>query len=211
MKQENLPLSFLPGVTVGKIGHPVAIGLTTGIIRKLLFSFFIFHFSFFISAQGDLRIGQWAEHLPYNGGATVTQSPTRVYYGTEFALLAILKEDSSQVEFFSKVDGLSDVKPSWIKYHEAFKTLIVGYANGNLDLIDDNGVTNVNDILRNTSIQGDKRISNIYVDDGPLIYLSTPFGLVIFDQVSRQFSSTIFTGSPVRGFTIFQGMYYICR
>jgi sugar lactone lactonase YvrE len=209
MKQENLPISFLPGIPERRISSPFAIHASSETIRVLLFSFFIFHFSFFTSAQSDIRIGQWSEHLPYNGGATVTQSPTRIYYGTEFALMAILKEDSSQVEFFSKVDGLSDVKPSWIKYHDAFKTLIVGYANGNMDLIDSNGVTNVNDILRNTSIQGDKRISNIYVDNGPLIYLSTPFGLVIFDQVSRQFSSTIFTGSPVKGFTIFQGIYYM--
>ena len=78
----------------------------------LLLSFFTFHFSLFTYAQSDLSIGQWSEHLPYNGGRTVTQSPTRVYYGSEFAMIAISKADTSQVEFFSKVDGLSDVKPS---------------------------------------------------------------------------------------------------
>ena len=123
--------------------------------------------------------------------------------------MAILKEDTSQVEFFSKVDGLSDVSPSWIRYHDTYKTLIIGYGNGNIDLMDSTGVSNVNDILRNTSIQGNKRISNIYIDNSSLIYLSTPFGLVILDMVTRQFKSTVFTGSPVQGFTVFQGLYYL--
>ena len=175
----------------------------------LLLSFFIFHFSLFTYAQSDLSIGKWSEHLPYNGGATVTQSPTRVYYGSEFAMIAISKADTSQVEFFSKVDGLSDVKPSWIRYHEPLKTLIIGYANGNIDLMDTNGVTNVNDIVRNTSIQGDKRITNIYTDDGSNIYLSTPFGLLVLDLVSRQFQSTVFTSSPVKAFTKYKGKFYL--
>ncbi len=175
----------------------------------LLLSFFIFHFSLFTYAQSDLSIGQWSEHLPYNGGATVTQSPTRVYYGSEFAMIAISKADTSQVEFFSKVDGLSDVKPSWIRFHEPLRTLIIGYANGNIDLMDTNGVTNVNDIVRNTSIQGDKRITNIYTDAGSDIYVSTPFGLLVLDLVSRQFQSTVFTSSPVKAFTKYQGKFYL--
>ncbi len=160
-------------------------------------------------AQSDLRIGQWSEHLPYNGGATVTQSPTRIYYGSQYALISILKQDTSQAEFFSKIDGLSDVSPSWIKYHNALEILIIGYENGNIDLMDANGVSNVNDILRNNSIQGDKRISSIYVDEGSLIYMSTPFGLVVLNIVSMQFQSTVFTNSPVNAFTKFQDKYYM--
>lgn len=160
-------------------------------------------------AQSDLRIGEWTEHLPYNGGATVTQSPTRIYYGSQYALISMLKEDTSQVEFFSKVDGLSDVSPSWIRFHLASNTLIIGYANGNIDLMDANGVSNVNDIERNTSIQGDKRITNIYTDDGSFIYLCTPFGLLVLDLVSQQFQSTVFTNSPVHDFTKYQGLFYM--
>lgn len=160
-------------------------------------------------SQGDLRIGQWADHLPYNIGKTVTQSPTRIYYGTEFAILSVLKEDSTQVEFFSKVDGLSDVSPSWIRYHHPLKMLVIGYENGNIDLMDDNGISNVNDILRNTSIQGDKSITHIYIDDNSLAYLSTPFGLVILNLINQQFASTVFTSTPVYGFTFFQNHYYI--
>ncbi len=162
-----------------------------------------------ITAQSDLRIGEWADHLPYNGGHTVTQSEDRVYYGTEFALAGISKADTSDVIFFSKVDGLSDVGPSWIKYHMGLDILVVGYANGNIDLIDSTGVTNINDILRNTGIQGDKRINRIYTDSGPVVFLSTPFGLVQLNIATGLFGSTTFTGSPVNDFTIYQGLYYM--
>src|SRR3989337_3646129 len=89
---------------------------------SLLF-LFGFNGSISVYSQGDLRIGEWSEHLPYNVGKTVTQSPTRIYYGTEYAVMSILKSDTTQVEFFSKVDGLSDISPSWIKYHNGLKTL----------------------------------------------------------------------------------------
>ena len=178
--------------------------------------FFFLTFLFFLGGiegftgifgQGDLRIGQWAEHLPYNGGRTVTQSPSRIYYGTDFALMSISKEDSTQLEIFSKVDGLSDVGPHWIKYHPILKLLIIGYPNGNIDLLDSNGISNINDILRNNSIQGNKSIDNIYIDN-TLAYLSTPFGIVVLDLQSERFTSTVFTNTPVFGFTIFQNKYY---
>ncbi len=162
-----------------------------------------------VQGQSDLRIGQWAQHIPYSGAETITQSPTRIYYGTELALMSVSKSDSTDVQFFSKVDGLSDVSPSYIRYIETLKLLVVGYGNGNLDLIDSAGVINVNNILRNTSIQGDKRISHIYTDGGPVVYLSTPFGLLLLDVTNRQFKSTVFTGSPVKGFTIFENKYYL--
>lgn len=184
---------------------------------KFTFHLLNFYWTFFFMSvagvtlfgQGDLRIGEWDAHLPYNIGRTVTQSPTRIYYGTEFGIMAILKADSTQAEFFSKVDGLSDVGPRWIKYHHALRMLVIGYENGNIDLMDTNGISNVNDILRNNSIQGDKGITQIYFDEGNLAYLSTPFGLVILDLVNQRFTSTVFTNSPVSGFTIFQNKYYL--
>jgi hypothetical protein len=176
--------------------------------KPLLF-FALLFFCLNLDAQGDLRLGQWSEHLPYNGGTTVTQSPTRIYYGTEFALMSISKEDSLDVEFFSKVDGLSDVAPGWIKYHNELRLLLIGYKNGNIDILDTNGISNINDIVRNTSLQGDKGIKNIYFDEGHLAYLSTTFGLLVLDLNTHRFVSTVFTTSPVNGFTIFQNLFYV--
>lgn len=174
-----------------------------------LFLFLLLMTAITLHGQGELRIGQWSAHLPYNGGSTVTQSDTKIYYGTEFAIMSISKADTSDVQFFSKVDGLSDSGPSWIRFHHALNTLIIGYKNGNIDLLDSNGVTNINDIQKNTSIQGDKKINSIYTDDGALAYLSTPFGLVILDLNTGRFVSTVFTGSAALQFTKFQNRFYL--
>lgn len=177
--------------------------------KGLTVLFFIAGLYSVINSQSDLAIGQWKDHLPYNGGATVTQSPTRVYYGTEFAILAISKEDTSDVTFFSKVDGLSDAGPSWLSFQESTNTLLIGYKNGNLDLMDAEGVHNINDIKRNTSIQGDKEITHIFVDDGPLAFISTPFGLVILNIETGKFQSTVFTPSPALSFSKYNSRYYL--
>ena len=178
-------------------------------LRPSAFCLFFFLLSWHIHGQGDLRLYQWEDHLPYKEGITVTQSASKVYYGTNDALIAISKQDSTQAEFFSKVNGLSDAGPSWIKYHHALHKLIVGYKNGNIDILDSNSVTNINDILRNTSIQGDKRINHIFTDNTDSIYLSTPFGLVILDIVTGQFKSTVFTPTPAYAFTWYNGKFYL--
>lgn len=177
---------------------------------KLLFTILLFLFILPYSiAQGDLRIYQWKDHLPYNGGHTVTHSEDQVFYGTEYSIIAINKKDSSQAVFYSKVDGLSDTGPSWIKFHPRLKVLVVGYQSGNIDLIDADGIHNINDIERNLSIQGNKSISRIYMDDSPLAYLCTQFGMVILNISTGKFVSTVFTPVPVHDFTIFQGIYYM--
>ena len=177
--------------------------------RHSILCFLFLLFAWKSQSQGDLRLYQWADHLPYNEGVTVTQSASKVYYGTNDALIAISKEDSTQAEFFSKVNGLSDAGPSWIKYHHALHKLIVGYKNGNIDILDSNGVININDILRNTSIQGDKRINHIYTDNTDSIYLSTPFGMVILDIGTGQFKSTVFTPTPAYALTWYNGKFYL--
>lgn len=176
---------------------------------KPLLLIFSFAFSLSVIAQSDLRIGEWSAHIPYNTGVTVTQSPTHIYYGTEFALMSVLKTDSSQVSFFSKVDGLNDVEPSWIKFHGPLNTLIIGYKSGNIDLLTGDGISNINDIVRNTSIQGDKQIKHIYVDAHNRAFLSTPFGLLILNLTTGKFISTVFTNSIVNAFTEYQGWYYV--
>lgn len=177
---------------------------------KLLVTLFFFLISVsFLISQGDIRIYQWKDHLPYNGGHTVTQSDDQVFYGTEYSIIGVNKADSTQAVFYSKVDGLSDTGPSWIKYHKGLSTLIVGYRTGNIDLIDANGVFNINDIERNLSIQGDKTISRIYLDDANHAYLCMPFGMAVLNIQTGKFTTTIFTPASVNDIAIFNGKYYM--
>ena len=161
-----------------------------------------------LQAQNDIRIGEWRAHLPYSSGITVTQDADKVYYGSTQALLSIEK-DSSDVQFFSKVEGLSDVGINLIKYQKTEDALIVIYTNSNIDLVFKNGVINIDDILINNTIVGSKRINNVFVDNSQLVYFSCDFGLVEFNVSTGKFGFTMFTPVPVYDFAKFEDAFWI--
>ena len=161
-----------------------------------------------IRAQNAIRIGEWREHLPYNRGNTVTQDEDRVYYGADQALVAIEK-DSTEVRFFSKIDGLNDVGITTVKYEPTKDVLIVVYSNSNIDLVYSDRIVNVNDIATNNTIVGSKIINNVYTDEAGIVYFSCDFGLVEFDLNTLKFGFTMFTGTPVQAYTKFNGAYWL--
>ncbi len=174
---------------------------------KILVSLLLLFLSVSTTAQeSDLRIGQWKSHLPYQAGRWVTQSETQIYYASPFSIFTIDKVDNS-VRFLSKVDGLSDVGVDKINYNQAIETLVIAYNNSNIDLVKPDGIVNLNDILKNTNIVGDRAIYNILFE-GTAAYLSTGFGIVKLNLEKEEFEFTTFTGLPVFDMTLFNGRIY---
>ncbi|MCF8238339.1 MAG: hypothetical protein K9I85_09315 [Saprospiraceae bacterium] len=159
-------------------------------------------------SNSNLAIGTWRAALPYNTGLVVTQSPDHIYYGTSQSLLQIDKSDLSP-RFFSRVENLSENGISRMAYSQRFKTLIIGYESGNIDLLDGSGVTNINDIAANTNLTGEKEIYDIYLLDDSLALLSCGFGVVQFNLKTRLFEQTAFTGFRTYQATVFQDYYYL--
>lgn len=156
----------------------------------------------------NLAIGTWRAALPYNTGLVVTQSPDHVYYATSQSLLQIDKQDQSP-RFFSRVDELSENGISRMAYSQRFSTLIIGYESGNIDLLDANGITNINDIAANTNLTGEKEIYDIFLFEDSLALLSCGFGVVQFNLKTRLFEQTAFTGFRTFQSTAFNGHYYL--
>ncbi len=172
----------------------------------LLFLLFFSLTNITIAQESDLRIGQWKSHLPYQSGRWVTQSETQIYYASPFSIFTIDKADNS-VEFLSKVEGLSDVGVDKINYNQSIETLVIAYVNSNIDLVKPDGIVNLNDILKNTNIVGDRAIYNILFE-GTAAYLSTGFGIVKLNLEREEFEFTTFTGLPVFDMTLFNGRFY---
>ncbi|MFT5384999.1 MAG: hypothetical protein ACI81W_002402, partial [Saprospiraceae bacterium] len=95
-------------------------------MRKKQLTLYLLLFATILSAQSDLKIGQWKSHLPYFLGRSITQSETTVYYAAPWSIFMIEKEENS-IQFMSKVEGLSDVSMGIIKYAPAHETLIATY------------------------------------------------------------------------------------
>jgi hypothetical protein len=161
-----------------------------------------------INAQQEIPIGQWGSYLPFNAANWVAQSPDKIYYASDIGLLALNKSDIS-AEFFTKVEGLSDVRIKLLNYDEGTETLVLGYENSNIDLISPDGIENLNNILRNSQIIGEKTIHQIRFDGVGNAYLCTAFGLVQIDLETKTFGFTTFIDFDVWDMVEYEGRFYI--
>lgn len=147
----------------------------------------------FLSGQlcAQIGIGQWRDHLPYRKGVAVTYSPEKVWCATSDGLFELNKSDNS-ITRLNKYNGLSDVGANDIKYNPSNGTVVVGYSNGNLDVIDGNSIYNISDIKR-APIVGSKTINTIYTLND-YAYLACGFGIVVIDTRRREVKDTYYLG-----------------
>jgi len=142
-------------------------------------------------AQAQVGIGEWREHLSYTNGVALCKAGNRIYCSTSPSLFYYDTQDNS-IQKVSKVQGLSDLEINAIKYSEKHNTLIIGYNNGNIDLIINNQIINIPDVKR-SFIQADKSINEILINED-LAYLSTGFGIIALDIIKKEISETFNVG-----------------
>jgi hypothetical protein len=136
--------------------------------------------------------GAWRDHLPYSQGLRLAEFDNRIFCATMAGSLFSFDTRDNSVKKHSKVNGLSDANISAIGSSPKTGTFLVGYANGNIDLIKNDSVINLSDIKRKL-IMGEKAINNFYFRD-QYAYLACGFGIVVLDLVRREFKDTYIFG-----------------
>ena len=121
-------------------------------------------------SQGLAPIGNWTDHLSYNQAISVTSIGNKIYTATPNGLFSVDKTDNL-VERLSKLTGLSGTGITSMGSGES--TIILGYGDGNIDLVRNGSVLNINAIKINPAI-GAKSIDDIVVYNDNA-YLSTGF------------------------------------
>jgi len=140
---------------------------------------------------GQIAMGQWRTHLPYQYAMLAETTDDRVYCSTTGGLFYYNLEDNL-VEKISKVDGLSDNGVSAMRWDGELESLILAYENSNLDIIRNGVVVNIPDIMKK-QISGDKSIYDIYYIETNA-YLSTGFGIVVLSLEKDEISETYVIG-----------------
>ncbi len=167
--------------------------------------FFVLIFLFSIALPGfsqETPIGQWRDELPYYKVISVTEADNYIFAATPYAIFYVDKDDNS-VQRMSKINGLSDIGITSIDYNQEVKTVVLTYANANIDLINNLMVTNISDIKRK-QILGNKTINSIYCHE-KYAYLACGFGIVLLDLEKEEIRDTYYigpNGSPINVLSI---------
>lgn len=130
----------------------------------------------------------WRDHLSYDNGRALAVTESEVYCATDIGMLCYDKEDGS-IRRLTTINGLSDMEIGSIAYSDANHILVIGYSNGNIDLMDDDGRIRNMSGLKDKNIVMPKNINHISFD-GSRAYLSCDFGLTTIDMLRREFVDT---------------------
>ncbi len=159
-------------------------------VKALLISLFILTMALPTKAQ-EIAIGQWRHHLPANRVVSLDEKPGFIYAATPYGLMEYDKRYNS-IRTYDKVSGLSDFGINVVRYSQDKDILLMGYQNGNIDVMIQGGFFAIPDILQ-ANILGSKSINNIYFDSDRA-YLICDFGIVLLDLNQFVILDTWFIG-----------------
>jgi ligand-binding sensor domain-containing protein len=138
-------------------------------------------------------VGRWSDHYSYRDVKAILMVKDEVCGVTENGLLYYNKAENS-VRRKTTVQGLSGVGLSASAYEPVTQTQIVGYQNGNIDLLQHGRVLNIPDLQRK-EISGSKRINQIVIENSQKVYLCCDFGIVVLNLSKQEISETYFIGA----------------
>ena len=159
--------------------------------------FIMLHFFYLSILPASAQIGTWRVYPAYSVSTYHIPIGNRVYSLMEGNLMAYDTDDGS-ITTFDRVEQLSDVTISFIRYSAEARRIIIVYDNGNIDLLsteDDYDVINLAQ-LKNSMMAG-KDVNNVQVS-GKYAYLCTNFGLVVVDMLEGYIRDTYELGLAVR-------------
>ena len=133
---------------------------------------------------------KWSDLFSYNNVLTIREDNDRLIAATENGIFYYYP-GTGEIKKLSKANGLHEVKISAFDYNAATQTGIVGYQNGNMDVITPNGIFLIVDIPLATGYNGSKRINHISIN-GDKAIVSAGYGVSVFNIARKEFGDTAF-------------------
>ncbi|MDL2227954.1 hypothetical protein LJC25_00310 [Bacteroidales bacterium OttesenSCG-928-K03] len=157
-------------------------------------------------SQSDYKIGDWRGHFSFNNlNSVAVDNKDKVYAASKYGVFSY-NVSTGVIDICSKINALSDVGISCIKYNHDFDFLFIAYNNSNVDIIKNGKTINISDIY-NSQIIGRKTINNIYFHD-KYAYLSCGFGVIVVDIEKYEIADTYFIGENGDYLNIYDFTYW---
>src|SRR5688572_10211143 len=164
------------------------------------------HLSIVNCAQ-EIPIGTWRTHSSFNSIQSVSIGANHVYASASNGVMIYNLADNS-LSAITKLDGLSSTGITQVAADQPRQQVLITYADGNVDILRENEMINFDRLKNSTTITGSKRINHIALN-GALAYLSTDYGLVVFDLVQLEVKETWRDlGSAGEKIKIYQSTFY---
>ena len=160
-------------------------------MKKYFFSLF-FLVSLTVFAQTDYS-ASWEDFYSYNNVKDFVKVNNVIYALSDNAVFTY-NTSSQEINKFSSIQGLSGETTSSIYYSTSFKRLVIGYQNGLIEVVDEDGGITISSDIVSFNQNGEKSINHISEFNNKL-YLSTPFAIVVYDIENLEFGDTFFIGN----------------
>ena len=139
--------------------------------------------------------GSWEAYFSYNSIKDIEIGSDIIYAASENAIFTYDPYTNS-IETITTIEGLSGDYITTIKYSENYNLLMIGYETGLMEVYDlnTNSVLKVVDILNQITIPPNNRRINDFYEFDNLVYISTNYGISIYDMQSLEFGDTYYIG-----------------
>jgi ligand-binding sensor domain-containing protein len=161
--------------------------MTKTIWKISTFLFSLFAIGGHCYGQGNIPLGTWRTHASYHNAQNMIIAQEKVYVSSPNGFFHLDTDDNSTRKL-SKLDGFNDIGISALGFRENSKTLIIGYENGNIDLVEKKKIFNI-PTLKNASIALNKKINDLFFHQNQA-YLTTGFGVLVLNLKSRLIQET---------------------
>ncbi len=166
------------------------------IMHKTVFRFLLFFFGLSLNLGAQDFSTLWQAHFSYNDIVDVVSGNDKIYAAAQNA---VFEYDTltEEIKTITTVEGLSGEQITTILYSEEFQYLVIGYETGLIEVYSeiDNSVLTVVDILEKENITpANKSINHFYEHEG-LVYISTDYGVSVYDLDRLEFGDTYFLGN----------------
>ena len=158
------------------------------LIVFLIYLYPILHFAQDYSAL-------WTGHFSYYNIKKVIKGNNKIYGVADNAIFSF-NTQTKELNELTTINGLSGENISTIYYSEDYELMVVGYENGLIEIAFDNDdkiLTLVDIVDKATIPPTSKRINHFYAY-GNLLYISTNYGISVFNLERLEFGDTYLIG-----------------
>jgi hypothetical protein len=163
-------------------------------MKKRIFGI-LFFLGALCSVHGQLiQTGQWRTHLSYKN-ALICEASNRYVYAASIQGFFRVMMNYGDMEKLGKEEGFANNEVTTLAYNSQKDLLLIGYSDGNIDLLQNDRIIFNIPGFKNKLLQGDKRILSASFKDNEAL-ISTFFGLLVVDLNNHEINDSYSSIGP---------------